>query len=537
MAVLVGNGTATPVVGIETTVATIAPGAPLDNLSIYFVGGTGGGGGLLELALYATVGGFQTRVGQKKVVGTNTPSLIAWDTGAGPFSGGSGGSGSQGGSSGQEEIFNAGGTAYTVTVIDLSNVPAPAFMPRQPVSVTIAGVNQFDTVVDQNAGALLGPIVPTGSASLAVFNGYAQFMDVAVDQSALPKVTISVTADCGVGSVLGTIVDEITMMGSDTDIATVFRDLELPVATEYFVTITNESLQAMTATLTAVTHSLVVTAGGAVTLGGDVIGPSSANTVIKWDGVPLTLVGAGNFTTPVDAAIPIYNIGTNKWSALAMSGGATMTDLGVVTINPTSTITLGGDVTGPSGANTVGKWDNVPLLTGAVANSFDLGELTDAAIAIYDAGTGHWRQFVMSGDATMTNAGVVTVTGGGGGTLVGNAVGAIGSNTVQTFGIEPVNRNVLAAEFVPAAGEWYVGFSGLTGPVTLILPDTMPSGSRVTVKDEDGSLASQTITVTGSTGKTIDGLASFLMNGAAPGPFGSNTFIMNFHGPTEWQVI
>src|SRR5271155_3860452 len=90
MAVLSNTGTVTPVVGSETTVASIAPGVSLDNISVYFVGGTGGGGPLL-LRLYAEVGGFQTLVALKQVVGSNLPSIIAWDTGLGPLAGGGGG--------------------------------------------------------------------------------------------------------------------------------------------------------------------------------------------------------------------------------------------------------------------------------------------------------------------------------------------------------------------------------------------------------------------------------------------------------------
>jgi hypothetical protein len=274
-----------------------------------------------------------------------------------------------------------------------------------------------------------------------------------------------------------------------------------------------------------------------ITLGGDVTGPSNANTVVKWQNVSLLAGAAPGFSAPSDGAIAIYDLGANEWRTFVLSGDATMTNAGVVTVTGAG-VTLGGDVTGPAGANTVIKWDNVPLLTGAVANSFDLGELTDAAIPIYDSATGHWRQFVLSGDATMTDTGVVTITGAGV-TLAGNANGPAGTNSVETFGIESVNASVTAAQFVPiTAGIWYVGISGLTGNITVTLPDTMPSGSQVIVKDEDGSLGGGfTITVEGSTGKTIDGNATYVMGVPIPGIKGSSTFLMNFKTPTEWAVI
>ena len=528
MAVLSNTGAPiVPVVGAETVVATIAPGAPLDNITVYVTGGTGGGGGQLEFALYAEVGGFQTRIAQKQIVGSNTPSIIDWDTGIGPLDGG-------GGKRAQNELVDAGGTNYTVTVIDLSaGLPAPGAATRQAVTVTIAGVATFDTVADQNFGALLGPIAPGATAFLSTFNGYAQFMDVAIDQTNLPPVTVTLAADCGGGSVQAVVESE-NLTGVDSDIAAVFRKVRLPVATRYFVSVTNNSQVALSVTLTGVTYSLVpATAGGVVTLGGDVIGPSNANTVIKWDNVPLTLAGSGTFGAPVDAALPIYDIGTNTWRALALSGGATMTNAGVVTINAAS-ITLGGDVTGPANANTVIKWDSVPLELGA-APGFTTP--VDAAIPIYDIGTNTWRTFALSGGATMTDGGVVTI-GGASVTLTGNTVGPGNANHLQTFGIESVNASVPAASFTPiTAGLWYVGISGLTGNITVTLPDTMPSGSQVIVKDEDGSIGDGfTITVEGSIGKTIDGNATFVMGNPNPGPKGSNTFLMNFNATTEWVV-
>jgi hypothetical protein len=346
MAVLSNTGApVVPIVGTEQTVATIAPGAPLDNVTVYVTGGTGGGGGLLEFALYAEVGGFQTRIAQKQTLGSNVASIIDWDTGIAPLDGG-------GGTRAQNELIDAGGTNYTVTVIDLSaGLPPAGSPPRQAVTVTIAGVATFDTVADQNFGALLGPIAPAGTAFLSTFNGYAQFMDVAIDQTNLPPVTVTLAADCGVGSVQA-IVESVNLTGVDSDIAAVFRKVNLPVATRYFVSVTNKSSIALSVTLTGVTYSLVpATAGGVVTLSGDVIGPSNANTVIKWDNIPLLMGGAPGFGTPVDAAVPIYDLALNEWRTFALSGGATMSNTGVVTISAAG-LTLTGNTNGPANANT-----------------------------------------------------------------------------------------------------------------------------------------------------------------------------------------
>jgi hypothetical protein len=508
MAVTSNTGAPTlPVVGAETDVAAIAPGTPLDNVTVYVIGGTGGGGGLLEYALYATVGGFRTRVAQKAIVGSAIGSIIDFDTGLGPLSGGAG-------DRAQTEQVDAGGTTYTVTVIDLSTTPAALSSPRTAVTVTIAGVDAFDTVPDQNFGATFVALGPGATGTLTTFNGYAQLMDVAIDQTNLPPVTVTVVADCGPGSVSATVIS-VNMTGKDATIASVFRGIRLPVATRYFVSVTNQSQGAITTTLTGVTYSVSITAGGVVVLNGDVIGPSNANTVIKWDNVPLLLAGLGNFGAPVDAAVPIFDLATGFWRNFALSGGATMTNAGVVTINPATTITLGGDVTGPSGANTVVKWENVPL------NPATMGAPALNSVPQFDG---------VDWEAVAPGALVIT--------LAGNANGPSNANHVEDFGIESVNTNVTAAQFVPiAAGEWYVGISGATADINVQLQDTFPSGAKVTVKDEDGSLAAFDFIVTGSTGKTIDGAASFTMNVATPGPKGATTFEKNFNAPNEWAVV
>jgi hypothetical protein len=122
--------------------------------------------------------------------------------------------------------------------------------------------------------------------------------------------------------------------------------------------------------------------------------------------------------------------------------------------------------------------------------------------------------------------------------LAGNANGPSGANDVIDFGIESTDTAVVAAQFVPiSAGRWYVGMKGLTANRGVQLDDAFPPGSRVTIKDEDGSLAAFDIPVTGSTGDTIDGLVTYTLDVASPGPFGSVTIEKNFNGPSEWSVV
>lgn len=450
MAVLSNTGTVTPITQSEQDVVAIVPGAPLDNLTVYFVGGQLGGGAPLMLALYATVGGTRTRVAQAQVQGSSSPSIIAWQ--------------SIGRGDGETEQLNVGGTTYTISVIDLSTRVPPLSAGRLPVTVTMAAVDTFDTVADGNFSAAIA-LAPGATGFLPTFSGYAQLMDVAIDQTNLPSVNLFVTADCGASSVLGSVIVSSAMAGRDDDIASAFRGIKLPVATRYFVGLTNNTNSSIVVTVTGITYSVSITAGGAVALSGDVIGASNANTVIKWDNVPLLLSGSGNFGSPADAAVPIYDTGLAAWRTFALSGDATMTNAGVVTFN-TAGIALGGDVTGAVGANTTVKLSNVPLLRGA-AHGFEPSDLvTDAEIPIFDSGTGQWRAFALSGGATMDNAGVVTVSSAGV-TLGGDVTGAANVNTAVKLSNVPLLRGaahgfepgdlVVDAEipiFDLGAGEW-----------------------------------------------------------------------------------
>jgi hypothetical protein len=467
-----------PVVNVETDVATITPGAPLDNISVYFVGGQGSPGPL-RLRLYAVVGGFRTLVAQTQLMGTPIPSIIDFQTvGRGDSS---------------TDVVDPAGTAYIVTIQDLSATPG---QPAKGVTVTLAGVNTFDTAADQDFGALVGPLAPGASQTLPVFGGYAQLMDVAIDQSNLPPVFVTISADCGPGSVQAVVI-ETAMAGRDDTVQGVFRDLKLPVATRYFATVTNQSQRNLSVVFTAVTHSVAATSGGAVILNGDVIGPSASNTVIKWFGVPLNNAGPGSFTTPPGpTAVPFYNPGLNTWFAFTPSGDVTYTDAGV---------------------GTVVAWENVPL------DPVSMSAPAVGDIPVFTAG--HW--------VATPPASIPFVV-----TLSGNANGPSNANDVVDFGIESVNNvpPVTGASFVPGAGLWYVGISGATADIPIALLATMPPGSKVIVKDEDGSLASFDFDVT-SVGKTIDGLATFVMDVASPGPFGAVTFEKNFNAPNEWSVV
>jgi len=477
MAVFSSTGTITPVIGVETDVVTIAPGNPLDNLTVYFQGGQFGAGGPIGLALYAVVGGFRTRVAQADQQGSAQGVIVEFQ--------------SIGRGDSETEEVDAGGTSYIITAIDKSTVvPSPAIPVRQPITVTLAGVDTFDTVADANFGQTFGPLAPGAVGTLPILGGYAQLMDVAIDQTNLPGVFVSVAADCGPGSVQA-VVQGTTMSGQDQTIAGVFRGLKLPVATRYFVSVTNQSAQNVTATLTAVTYSVSVTAGGVVALNGDVIGPSNANTVIKWSNVPLNRAGANSFAAPTDAAIPIFNAGLGTWFAITPTGDVQLTD---------------------AGGTKVVAWENVPL------DPVTMGAPAAGDIPVFTAG--EWV-------ATPPGSIPFVVT------LTGNANGPSNANTVQYFPTSTTNAPINVGAQPNPHGLIYEGFNGLTGPQTGTLNAAPTKGDLVIWKDEDGSLGSQTFTINGN-GKLIDGLATFVMSAANVGAFGSITVLYN---GTAWAIV
>src|SRR5208337_2121511 len=321
MAVTSNTGTTTPLVGGEVAVATIA-GGPYDSVTAYVQGGDSVDGlGQNLYRLYALVGTTTTLLAETQVLGGPKATILQWQV---PRTG-----------AGDSQFVQAGGTSYIVKVLALPTSP----LVRNPVLVTLAGVDQFDTVADTN----ISPTLVVGSfseVSSANVGGYAQLMDVSVDQTGLPQsTTITIYANNGPGSVEA-IVAQLGLPGPD-GITVVLRKIVLPIASVYRVSVRNNTGTAISVPIAIATYSVSITSGGVVALAGDVIGPSNANTVVRWDNVPLLLGAAPGFTTPTDAAVPIYDAGLNEWRTFPLSGGATMTDAGVVSI------AAGGITSGP----------------------------------------------------------------------------------------------------------------------------------------------------------------------------------------------
>lgn len=79
----------------------------------------------------------------------------------------------------------------------------------------------------------------------------------------------------------------------------------------------------------AVTGTLAAGNQAAQSIGGDGSGTTAALNVIKWRGQALDATTMG---APSDAQIPVWVTGSSAWKSLSLSGDATITDTGAVTV-------------------------------------------------------------------------------------------------------------------------------------------------------------------------------------------------------------
>lgn len=179
--------------------------------------------------------------------------------------------------------------------------------------------------------------------------------------------------------------------------------------------------------------------GASVTLGGDVTGASGANTVTKIRNVTISS------TAPTNGYVLTYNSGSTQWEPQAPS--------------VTSSVTMGGDVTGASSACTVGKIQNIAVISGTPS---------DGQVLAYKSSNTRWEFGTMpsslSGDATglFASSKVEAISGNSGTVTVNSGCGTIAwvnssittklsstttvlTQTANDFGIQSTNVAIGAA--------------------------------------------------------------------------------------------
>ncbi len=181
----------------------------------------------------------------------------------------------------------------------------------------------------------------------------------------------------------------------------------------------------------------------AITLAGNVTGPATNNTVVEIQNVNVSATPptSGQFFVASDAGgwTPITLSGQLSCSTTNPGSCSVITDAGIGT--------LGGNVVGPAGSNTVIDIQNVPVSdSGVTAGQF---------MIVNDAGT--WMGTSVSGlTCSATNPGFCYLDGGSF-TLAGDTTGPANNNTVTKFrNIAMAPGAVLADQImgVTDAGTW-----------------------------------------------------------------------------------
>jgi len=269
------------------------------------------------------------------------------------------------------------------------------------------------------------------------------------------------------------------------------------------------------------------------TLAGDVTGTQGATVVGAIQGITV------NPTTPTDAQFLVYQTGITSYKAVSLSGAATMSDTGVVTLTNTSVTgqLLTGYVTGTNTPITatnsiLAAFENlqaqigasvgaaITSLTGDVTatgpgaaaatvvaiqgHSVSSTAPTNAQILIWNSGTSKWTPESISGDITITNLGVASLVATTNSTIT--TLSALSLPGSQVTGNIPGN----AANITATTN------STLTTLTALSLPTTQLTGTLQAaqfpaltgdVTTTAGSLVTHLVATTNSTLTTLSALS------------------------------
>ena len=487
----------------EVSFGTIVSPTGFDFIDV-FVDGSGNPDAddfIAEWRLYEIVGGLPTLVATAPG-GGRAPSVLDWGVGATPVPQPRGVS--------PAPFSPAEGAGFTFEL--------RAFFSGGPLlpnfTASLIGYDEFD-VAANTVSPPIAVVVPANftEVTLAIVPGYAQFADAVVSQSFNVPIRFTLYAQAGVGGVIAEVAS-VTLQSSD-GIARIFGSpVRLPGATSYMLRARFDSnlLQVappgpVTVSGGLATHSQNISVGGVVNLIGNVNGPSNAN---RWTSLPVPANDA-------DVAIPeVGTVPGDGWWQVGVAGLTATRQVTLPAAPNIGEVVVVTDLDGSLGAQTFNVNGNGNTVEGvaifAMDNTYPGPNGSVCFVFDQNPATGGFGWFIFADYAPNEGTGNLSET------------------------IEAVDRDVLAAEFVPARGLWYVGLSGLTANRTVNIP-AMPSGSRVIIKDEDGSLQNWNIILLPAGGKTIDGATPYTMTGAENGIKGSVTLYQNANVPTEWAII
>lgn len=213
-----------------------------------------------------------------------------------------------------------------------------------------------------------------------------------------------------------------------------------------------------------------ITAPTGFTAGGDLSGTSTSQTVIGFKGKLLDT----SMASPSDAQLIVYSNSLGKWAAVSLSGGLTISATGVVTL---ATISMGGDVTGNTGASVVAKWLGVALDTGTLTSP------ASGAIPVFDNVSGKWK--------AGSGSGIFSPGGDLSGTATSQTVAKVNGATVGTAGGSLTTGKVLCVTGASAIDYGAVDLAN-SNAVTGVLP-TGNQASQAMGGDVSGTTAAATV--------------------------------------------
>jgi len=298
-------------------------------------------------------------------------------------------------------------------------------------------------------------------------------------------------------------------------------------------------------TSAALSGDATMTNGGAVTIANDAVTLAkmqnvAANTVLVRDAS-----SEGNISAKAVTNTQILIGDGTGFTAAALSGDATMTNGGVVTIANDAVTTAKID----DDAVTLAKIENVAANTVLVRNANSTGDISAKAVAntqiLIGDGTG-FTAAALSGDATMTNAGVVDISNdvalGGSPTTTTQSAGNNTTRVATTAFVTTAVAATTLTEIVEAPLDVaVVPVSGMIQiPTGYKATSAVAYGYRITVtltEKNVNSTSSGTALASGSTAaKTNESLGAVSLNFTDVNSTSTNYLhydVVNFNGFTD----